>query len=39
MQQLKHTPTENPSTKAHENHQSFYDINIQRQELDKGVLI
>ena len=38
MQQLTHTPTENPSTNVHENQQNIYDINIQRQELDKGML-
>ena len=39
MQQLIHTPTENPSTNVHGNQQIIYDVNIQRQELDKGVLI
>ena len=39
MQQLTHTPTEIPSTDAHGNQQNIYDINIQRQELEKGVLI
>ena len=39
MQQLTHTPTENPSTNVHGNQQNIYDINIQRQELYKGVLI
>ena len=39
MQQLTHTPTENPSTNVHGNKQNIYDINIQRQELDKGMLI
>ena len=39
MQQLTHTPTENPSTNIHGNQQSIYDINIQRRELDKGMLI
>ena len=33
MQQLTHTPTENPSTKLHGNQQNIYDINIQCQEL------
>ena len=39
MQQLTHTPTENPRTNVHGNQQNIYDINIQRQELDKGILI
>ena len=39
MQQLTHTPTENPITNVHGNQQSIYDINIQRQELYKGILI
>ena len=39
MQQLTHTPTENPSTNVHGNQQNMYDINIQRQELYKGMLI
>ena len=39
MQQLTHTPIENPSTNIHENQQNIYDINIQCQELDKGVII
>ena len=39
MQQLTHTPTENPSTNVLGNQQNVYDINIQRQELDKGMLI
>ena len=39
MQQVTHTPTENPSTNVHGNQQSIYDINIQRQELDKGMPI
>ena len=39
MQQLTHTSTENPSTNVHGNQQSIYDINIQRQELDKGMII
>ena len=39
MQQLTHTPTENPSTNVHGNQQNIYDINIQRQELYKGMLI
>ena len=38
MQQLTHTSTENPSTNVHGNQQSIYDINIQRQELDKGMI-
>ena len=33
MQQLTHTPIENPSTDVHVNQQNIYDINIQRQEL------
>ena len=39
MQQLTHTPTENPSTNVHGNQQNIYDINIQGQELEKGMLI
>ena len=39
MQQLKHTTTENPSTYVYGNKQNIYDINFQRQELDKGMLI
>ena len=39
MQQLTYTPTENKSTKVHGNQQSIYDINTQRQKLDKGMLI
>ena len=39
MQQLIHTPTENPSTNIHVNKQNIYDIYIQSQELHKGTLI
>ena len=39
MQQLTHTPTENPSTNLHGNQQYIYDINIQLRELYKGMLI
>ena len=39
MQQLTHTTTEDPSTNVHGNQQNIYDINIQRQELYKGMLI
>ena len=39
MQQLTQTPKENPSTNIHGNQQNIYDINIQRQELNKGMLI
>ena len=39
MQQLTHTPTENPSTNLHGNQQNMYYVNIQRQELYKGMLI
>ena len=39
MQKLTHTPTENPSTNVHINQQNIYDINIQSQELDKGMLM
>ena len=39
MQQLTHTPTENPSTNVHGNQQNIYDINIQRQKLYKGMRI
>ena len=38
MQKLTHTPTENPSTNVNGNQQNIYDINIQRQELYKGML-
>ena len=36
---IKDTPSENPSTNIHGNQQSIYDINIQRQKLDKGMII
>ena len=39
MQQLTHTPTENPSTNVDGNQQNMYDINIQRQELEKFVQV
>ena len=39
MQQLTYTPTENTSTNIQVNEQTIYDINTQRQELDKGMLI
>ena len=39
MQQLTHTPSKNSSTNVHGNKQNIYDINIQSQELDKGMLI
>ena len=39
MQQLTHTPTENPSTNVHGNQQNIHDINIQRQELYKWMII
>ena len=39
MRQLTHTPTENPSTNVYGDQQNIYDINIQRQELEKGMLI
>ena len=39
MQQLTHTSKENTSTNVHGNQQSIYDINIQRQKLDKGMII
>ena len=39
MQQLTYTPTENPSTNVHGNQLIIYDINTQRQEHDKGMLI
>ena len=39
MQQLTQTPTENTSTNIHGNQQNIYDINIQCQELNKGMLI
>ena len=36
MQQLTHTPIENPSKTIPGNQPNIYDINIQRQELNKG---
>ena len=39
MQQITYTPIENPTTNVHVNQQNIYNINIQRQELDKGRLI
>ena len=39
MQQLIYTPTENHRTNVHVKQQSIDDINTQRQELDKGMLI
>ena len=39
MKTLTYTPTDNPSTIVHGNHQSYSDINNQRKELDKGMLI
>ena len=39
MKTLTYTPTDNPSTNVHGNQQSIYDINTQRKELDKGMLI
>ena len=39
MQQLTHTPRENPSTDIHGSQQKIYDINILHQELYKGMLI
>ena len=39
MKTLTYTPTDNPSTNVHGNQQSIYDINAQRKELDKGMLI
>ena len=39
MQQLTHTQTESAPANIHGNQQNIYDINIQRQELDKGMLI
>ena len=38
LQQLTHTATENPSTNVHEKN-NIYAINIQRQELNKGIHI
>ena len=38
MQKLTHNPIENPSTNVHGNQQNIYDINIQRQELDKSMI-
>ena len=39
MQQLTHTPTENPSKTIPGNQPNIYDINIQRQELNTGMHI
>ena len=39
MKTLKYTPIDNPSTNVHGNQQSVSDINTQRKELDKGMLI
>ena len=39
MQHLTHTRTENPSKTIHVNQPNIYDINIQRQELNKGMHI
>ena len=39
MKTLTYTPTDNPSTNVHGNQQSIYDINNQRKEPDKGMLI
>ena len=39
MQQLTYTPTVNPSTNVNGNQHIIYDINIQRQELYKGIVI
>ena len=39
MQQLTHTQTENSSKSIPGNIQNIYDINIQRQELKKGMHI
>ena len=39
MQQLKQFLKENTSANIHGNQQNIYDINIQRQELYKGMII
>ena len=39
MQQLIHTPTENPSTNINGNQQNIYYMNIKHQELNKGTVI
>ena len=39
MKTLTYTPTDNPSTNVHGNQKSISDINTQRKELDKGMLI
>ena len=39
MQQLTHTPTENLIKNIHGKQPNIYDINIQRQELNKEILI
>ena len=39
MKTLTYTPTYNPSTNVHGNQQSISDINNQRIELEKGMLI
>ena len=39
MQHLTHTPTENPGKTTPGNQPNIYDINIQRQELNKVMLV
>ena len=39
MKTPTYTPTYNPSKKVDGNQQNIYDINIQRQELDKWIII
>ena len=39
METLTYTPKDNPSTNVHGNQKIIYDINNQRKELDKGMLI
>ena len=39
MKTLTYKPTDNPSTNVHGNQQSISDLNTQRIELDKGMLI
>ena len=39
MKTLTYTSKDNPSTNLHGNQQSIYDINTQRKELYKGILI
>ena len=39
MKAFTYNPTDNSSTNVHGNYQSIYDINTQRKEFDKGMII